>query len=148
MQKMKSLRMSEPATEECREATLLERRHFTHKRMDRWIRLQQFVFGLPDDYSYAICTTAQPDGSFRSRSMVKVGWMTWYGDGRGNDRQHALAVALLGSAEALSSNSTLVFWHSVAKRMRSAFRRLRRKELPAKAAPGHRDANDVELLAG
>jgi len=132
------------------DAPSFERRHFTHKRMERWIRLQQFVFGLPDDYSYAICTTTEKNGKFRSRSLVKVGWMSWYGDGRGSDRQQSLAVSLLDTVEAISANSSTVFWHSVSKWMNQSFRRLRRRA----PAPGVANAAEtaeekqLELMAG
>jgi hypothetical protein len=93
---------------------LADRRNQTHKRMDRWIRLQQFVYGLPEDYSYAICVK-ENSGSFESHSLVRVGWMNWYGRGFGVDRQHSLAVALLETTEALSANSTAALMHKVQK---------------------------------
>ncbi len=89
-----------------------EKRHLTHKRMERWIRLQQFVYGLPDDFSYAGCTT-EKNGYFESRALVNVGWMSWFGKGKGSDRQHSLAVALLDSTEAISANGTKVFFHGI-----------------------------------
>jgi hypothetical protein len=133
------------------DAPVFEKRHFTHKRMERWIRLQQFVFGLPDDYSYAICTTADKNGEFRSRTLVKVGWMSWYGDGRGSDRQHSLAVSLLDTEEALSSNSSTVFWHTLSKWVSQGFGRLRRKEgagLPSAPAAMTAEEKQLELMAG
>ncbi|RZA07462.1 MAG: hypothetical protein EOP11_07615 [Proteobacteria bacterium] len=133
-----------------------ERRHFTHKRMERWIRLQQFVFGLPDDYSYAICTTQKAGGEFRSRTLVKVGWMSWYGDGIGGDRQHSLSVSLLDAAEALSANSSTVFWHSVSKWVKKGFRRVSRNlragklpvSSPADTSGMSAEEKQLELLAG
>jgi hypothetical protein len=121
-------------------AETVERRHFTHKRLERWIRLQQFVYGLPDDYSYAVCTTER-DGRAESRALVTVGWMTWFGHGKGADRQHALALALLEASEALSSNSTRVFFHGLS---RWFLRRLR----PAKPVPARSTEAEPERLAG
>lgn len=91
-----------------------ERKHFTHKRLERWIRLQQFVYGLPDDYAYAVHMT-EKDGQAESRALVTVGWMTWFGHGKGSDRQHSLALALLEASEALSSNGTRVFFHGLSR---------------------------------
>ena len=99
----------------------IERKHFTHKRLERWIRLQQFVYGLSDDYSYAVCTS-EKDGVAESRALVTVGWMTWFGHGKGADRQHALALALLEASEALSSNGTRVFFHGISRWIGSVFR--------------------------
>jgi hypothetical protein len=96
---------------------LADRRNQTHKRMDRWIRLQQFVYGLPDDYSYAICMK-ESKNVFETHSLVRVGWMNWYGRGLGADRQHGLAVALLGTSEALSANSTATLMHKIARLFR------------------------------
>jgi hypothetical protein len=98
-----------------------ERRHFAHKRLERWIRLQQFVYGLPDDYAYAVCIT-EKNAQVESRALVSVGWMTWFGYGKGSDRQHSLALALLEASDALSSNTTRVFFHFL---NRLVFRRLR-----------------------
>jgi hypothetical protein len=133
------------------DAPTFEKRHFTHKRMERWIRLQQFVFGLPDDYAYAICTTAQKNGKFHTRTLVKVGWMSWYGDGRGADRQHSLAVSLLDTQEALSANSSTVFWHTLSKWVSQGFGRRRRKEQAYTAAPSAAmspEEKQLELMAG
>ncbi|MGZ3650298.1 MAG: hypothetical protein ACXVB9_17895 [Bdellovibrionota bacterium] len=111
--------------------------------MERWIRLQQFVYGLPDDYSYAVCTTERSDGRAESCALVTVGWMTWFGRGKGSDRQHSLALALLETSEALSSNSTRVFWQSVKLWFRRQLRLI--KALPARAEP----EEDIEQrLAG
>ncbi|RYZ99555.1 MAG: hypothetical protein EOP11_19310 [Proteobacteria bacterium] len=151
--------MDWPPTDEtaiAESAPQAERRHFTHKRMERWIRLQQFVFGLPDDYSYAICTSAKGDGQFQSRTLVKIGWMSWYGDGVGGDRQHSLSVSLLDAAEALSANSSTVFWHSVSKWMKRGLRRISRgRELETageiqKPSPAglSNEEKQLELLAG
>ena len=152
MQRMKALQRNDEFLV-AEDAPIFEKRHFTHKRMERWIRLQQFVFGLPDDYTYAICTTAGKDGKFRSRTLVKVGWMSWYGDGRGSDRQHSLAVSLLDTVEALSANSSTVFWHTLGKWVSQGFGRLRHKEarrdtpalVPAAEGPGDKQ---LELMAG
>lgn len=124
---------------------LADRRNQTHKRMDRWIRLQQFVYGLPDEYSYAICVR-ESDGAFESHSLVKVGWMSWFGRGAGADRQHSLAVALLDTTEALSANSTAALMHRVVRIGR--FLRFGRKSKATikPALSGERLAG--ELLAG
>lgn len=108
----------------------IERRHFTHKRLERWIRLQQFVYGLPDDYSYAVCTSER-NGQAESRALVTVGWMTWFGQGRGADRQHSLALALLEASEALSSNGTRVFLHGFTRWVWSRLRPTHRAETGA-----------------
>ena len=71
------------------------RRHFTHKKLERWIRLQQFVYGLPEEYSYAVCVTEQG----------------------GNSESHALVLALLEAGEALSANSSRVILHKVMHRL-------------------------------
>lgn len=123
---------------------LADRRNQTHKRMDRWIRLQQFVYGLPDEYSYAICVK-ESGGSFESHSLVKVGWMNWFGRGTGVDRQHSLAVALLGTTEALSANSTATLVHKVYKIGR-LFRFARKGKAANRPLPGEPLAD--ELLAG
>ena len=148
MQRMTAVRNDDFQASEV--TPVFERRHFTHKRMERWIRLQQFVFGLPDDYSYAICTTAKKDGRFRSRSLVRVGWMTWFGDGHGADRQHSLAVSLLDTAEARSSNSSAVFWHSIRKWVMQGFGRRHRRGEVALTAPAVNSVEErqLELLAG
>lgn len=91
----------------------LERKHFVHRRVERWIRLQQFVFGLPeDDFSYAIRIT-DVDGRAESNALITVGWMTWFGRGRGSDRQSSLALALLETTEAYSSNGSRLLWQAV-----------------------------------
>jgi hypothetical protein len=120
---------------------LADRRNQTHKRMDRWIRLQQFVYGLPEDYSYAICVR-ENGGSFESHSLVRVGWMSWYGRGIGADRQHSLAVALLGTTEALSANSTAALVHRIGRLFRFG-----RKQKPS-TRPVVQDGQLGELLAG
>ncbi len=101
-----------------------EKQHLTHKRMERWIRLQQFVYGLPDDYVYAVCTT-ENGGRAESHALVTIGWMTWFGRGRGTDRQHSLALALLDTSEALSANSTKVFLHGLSRWLTRGFQALR-----------------------
>lgn len=93
---------------------LHERRHFIHKRLERWIRLQQFVYGLPEEYAYAVRSSREGDRTV-SRALVNVGWMTWFGVGRGTDRQHALALALLGANDAWSANGTRVFFHELSR---------------------------------
>lgn len=102
-----------------------EKRNLIHRRMERWIRLQEFVYGLPDDYSYAVCIREVGSGVCESRALVKVGWMSWFGQGKGSDRQHSLAVALLETSEALSSNSTTVFFHGIRRWFRNLFGVLR-----------------------
>jgi hypothetical protein len=98
-----------------RKQPLADRPNTIHKRMERWIRLQQFVFGLPDDYAYAVCLSGGPGGRQKSFSLVRVGYMSWFGTGAGADRQHSLAVALLNTEEAISANSTSVFLHRMGK---------------------------------
>lgn len=142
MQKMMATKLEE--MEKIR-VPLADRRNQTHKRMDRWIRLQQFVYGLPDDYSYAICVK-ESAGSFESYSLVKVGWMNWFGRGFGSDRQHSLAVALLSTTEALSANSTATLLHKVQKIGR-LFRFIRKNRSAAR--PLAQDGSlSGELLAG
>jgi hypothetical protein len=126
---------------------LADKRHFTHKRLERWIRLQQFVYGLPDDYSYAVCVSGgDSSGKPVSRSLVNVGWMSWYGEGVGTDRQHALAVSLLNTTEALSSNSTTVFFHKLNRIISRGLRCFRAR--PKTAAVGVEEKTETELLAG
>jgi hypothetical protein len=125
---------------------LADRRSQTHKRMDRWIRLQQFVYGLPDDYSYAICLK-ENGSSFESHTLVRVGWMNWYGSGAGVDRQHSLAVALLGTTEALSANPTATLMHTVVNRFSRLFR-FGRKARKHSIRSGEEGQMAGELLAG
>jgi hypothetical protein len=120
-----------------------DKRHFTHKRLERWIRLQQFVYGLPDDYAYAVCTTERAGGA-ESRALVTVGWLTWFGHGKGTSRQHALALALLDASEALTSNSTRVFWHGLS---RWVWRRLGLPRATARSVAAEEQRAD-ERLAG
>jgi hypothetical protein len=89
-----------------------DRRHYAHKRVERWIRLQQFVYGLPDDYAYAVCIRERA-GRAESATLVSVGWLTWFGRAKGADRQHALALALLEMREAITSSSGRIFWQTV-----------------------------------
>ena len=89
-----------------------ERRHYAHRRVERWVRLQQFVYGLPDDYAYAVCLRER-DGRSESATLVSVGWLTWFGRARGADRQHALALALLEMREAYTSSGGRIFWQTV-----------------------------------
>ena len=128
-----------------------ENRHLTHRRMERWIRLQQFVYGLPSDYSYAVCvrqaqTEDEKDGRHESRALVKVGWMSWYGFGRGADPQHSLAVALLETSEALSANGTSVFLHRVKRWIVAGLGMLRLKAAKETKA-GPREEEQTDLLA-
>lgn len=139
MQKMMATR---PEEMEKIRVPLADRRNQTHKRMDRWIRLQQFVYGLPDDYSYAICVR-EDNGLFESHSLVRVGWMNWFGRGAGADRQHSLAVALLGTTEALSANPTAAIVHKIGR----IFRFGRRNKLIARPAIQGQPISG-ELLAG
>ena len=126
------------------------RRHFTHKRMERWIRLQQFVYGLPEDYAYAVCSTMpSARGPAEARALVTVGWMTWFGSGKGSDPQHALALALLNADGALSTNGPRAFLH----RLRAwLFRRLRffpwRRGEAKRSAPVAAVTAREERLAG
>lgn len=95
----------QPTTIVERREDAFERRHVTHKRMERWIRLQQFVYGLPEDYAYAICLR-EHGGRVHGHVLIRVGWLTWFGFGKGADRQHALALALLDTQEAWTSNGS------------------------------------------
>jgi hypothetical protein len=90
----------------------VERRHYAHKRVERWIRLQQFVYGLPDDYAYAVCLRER-NGRSESAALVSVGWLTWFGRAKGADRQHALALTLLEMSEAITSSSGRIFWQTI-----------------------------------
>jgi hypothetical protein len=104
-----------------------DKRHLLHKRMERWIRLQQFVYGLPDDYSYAIRATDH-NGESECRALIRVGWMSWYASARGSDRQHALALSLLETSEAICRSPYKVFMHLLRRsfrRARQAFQRSR-----------------------
>ena len=102
-------------------------RHLTHRRLERWIRLQQFVYGLPDDYSYAVFLS-QGNGSSKGCALVSVGWMSWFGQGKGADPQHALAVALLESSEALSANARASFFHRMRRRFLQLLRSFKRSD--------------------
>jgi hypothetical protein len=127
-----------------RRQPLADRRNAIHKRMERWIRLQQFVFGLPDDYSYAVFLSGSPDGHQKSFSLVRVGCMNWYGAGSGADRQHALAVALLNTEEAISANSTNVFFYHLGKILG-----WRKKYAPRPLAPqSGEEIRERSLMAG
>lgn len=117
MQRMMAAQLKN-GTETVVRAPLADKKHLTHKRMERWIRLQQFVYGLPADYSYAVCVKETPSGH-ECRTFVKVGWMAWFGRGEGSDRQHSIAVALLNTAEAVSLNSSAVFLHRMKSVLRS-----------------------------
>jgi len=123
---------------------LADKRNAIHKRMERWIRLQQFVFGLPDDYSYAVCLTENHAGTQQSFGLVKVGYMNWFGTGAGADRQHALAVALLNTVEAISSNSTSVFFHRVGKIFGWKTKRVARPMAPVEGG----EIRERSLMAG
>jgi hypothetical protein len=123
-----------------------EKRHQTHKRLERWIRLQQFVYGLPDDYSYAVCTTER-EGKFESRALVSVGWMTWFGHGMGPDRQHSLSVALLEASEAFSANGTKVFFHGVGRLVMDWLEAIRMVQGKANEAVGGEEVEQSDRLA-
>lgn len=139
---MQKMMVKSPEEMEKIRVPLADRRNQTHKRMDRWIRLQQFVYGLPDDFSYAICVREE-GAILESHSLVRVGWMSWFGRGVGSDRQHSLAVALLGANEALSSNSTAALVHKVGR-----FFRFGRRRGAIRGAIGRERAEAGELLAG
>ena len=121
-----------------------DKRHLLHKRMERWLRLQQFVYGLPDDYAYAMRLT-DTRGETQCRTLVRMGWLTWYGAARGGDRQHALALALLETSEALCANAYQAFFHSVKRSFRRVWRALRAK--PAMKLPETK-VEAENLLAG
>jgi hypothetical protein len=95
-----------------RRVPLADKKHQNHKRMERWIRLQQFVYGLSDDYSYAICVK-ESAGFYESHALVRVGWMNWFGRGAAGERQHSLASALLAASEAISSNPSAIVLHKI-----------------------------------
>jgi hypothetical protein len=95
-----------------RRIPLADKKHQSHRRMERWIRLQQFVYGLSDDYSYAICVK-EGGGRYESHALVRVGWMNWFGRGAAGERQHSLASALLATSEAISSNPSAVVLHRI-----------------------------------
>lgn len=126
-------------------SALADGRNPVHKRLDRWIRLQQFVFGLPEDYSYAVRIGNFAEGRAESRVVVSVGWMTWFGQGRGSDRQHAIAVALLHTMEALSANGTAVFFHRLSKFF--GFWRGKAARLP-ESSPSAGAGMEERLMAG
>lgn len=100
-----------------------DKRGVVHRRLERWVRLQQFVYGLPDDYTYAVCTRASGD-QFVGKSLVKVGWMTWFGEGRGPDRQHAIAISLLETTDAVTASSYRMLWHAARRWVRRLSGRL------------------------
>lgn len=150
MQSLKKIELSEGGQAEgAQDGGAGDRLHLTHKRLDRWIRLQQFVYGLPDDYSYAVVTSSPGYGrKCESHALVKVGWMSWYGYGRANERQHSLAVALLETSEALSANSSTVYLHQAGrwlKQLRDLVLRKRPRPIKARES-GRRD--EPALLAG
>lgn len=124
-----------------------EKRNLVHKRLDRWIRLQQFVYGLPDDYSYALVVSHPSGGArARSRSLVRVGWMSWFGEGSAVDRHQALAVSLLNASEALSSSASAVYLHQafrLVKQVRNFLGARRDQSSPSRSGDG-----DSALLAG
>ncbi len=127
-------------------ADYLDKRHLMHKRMERWMRLQQFVYGLPDDYAYAI-HSKDVGGRCVTKVLVQVGWMSWFGEGKGVDRQHSLAISLLDTTEALSSNSSTVMVHSVMKWFSRFLRRFsgQRHSRPSLAS---REEESQNLMAG
>lgn len=97
-----------------------DKRHLLHKRMERWIRLQQFVYGLPEDYSYAIRVTDDLSGA-HCTTFVRMGWMTWFGRARGTDRQHALALSLMETSEAICNSPQKMFLHIFRRSLRFAW---------------------------
>ncbi len=120
----------------------LENGRTVHKRMERWLRLQQFVYGLSADYSYAVRMTNQSGGN-ESHVLVKLGWINWYGKGCGANALQALGVALLETVEAVSANSTAVFLHNLLKFV--GVNRYRRKVVGLVPAE---TMEERELLAG
>lgn len=112
------------------------------RRMERWLRLQQFVYGLPDDFSYSV-RTREGNGQVDCHTLVKSGWMTWYGHGRAVDSQQALALALQETGAALSANFYRLMFHSFLARARSLWARVRRREVKVVEA----GAEGAELLA-
>lgn len=127
---------------------LADKRNPVHKRLDRWVRLQQFVYGLPDDdYAYAVCITRDRAGNYESKSLVRVGWMNWFGLGHGVDRHHALAVSLLETTEAVSTNSSAVLLHKLSRFFGFAFRYVIKKKNDVRLVKMEKGAQQ-ELLAG
>lgn len=113
------------------------------KRMERWLRLQQFVYGLPDDFSYSV-RTRERNGVVDCYTLVKAGWMTWYGHGRAVDGQQALALALKETGAALSAGFYRILFHRFTLRMRSLWAQLRGRGTRVAEA----GAESAELLAG
>ncbi|MGE3262417.1 MAG: hypothetical protein AB7K68_11610 [Bacteriovoracia bacterium] len=124
----------------------LDKKHLLYRRMERWVRLQQFVYGLPDDFSYSVHAT-ENSGVVTCRTLVRVGWMSWYGVGKAADRQQALSVALLETSEAISANAYKVFFYSLSKWLGA---RWRFTKLPARSNLPKlmKNARENELLAG
>lgn len=124
----------------------LDKKHLLYRRMERWVRLQQFVYGLPDDFSYSVHAT-EKGGVFTCRTLVRAGWMSWYGVGKATDRQQALSLALLQASEAISANAYKVFFYSLSKWLgaRWRFTRARAGSVPPKLMKATREN---KLLAG
>lgn len=125
----------------------LDKKHVLYRRMERWLRLQQFVYGLPaDDYAYAIHASDRA-GLSTCRSLVRVGWFTWYGVGHAMDRHQALASALLETSEAVSANPYRVFLFSATRWAQRVWRRVsERRWVPMPSAVPAQAKNEV--LAG
>jgi hypothetical protein len=92
----------------------LDKKNLLYHRMERWVHLQQFVYGLGDDFSYSVYAS-ENGGICTCRTLVRIGDMSWFGEGSAADRQQALAQALIATSEAISANSYRVFCFSVSK---------------------------------
>ena len=85
-------------------------------RVERWIRLQQFLHELDSDYSYAM-RFFERDQRWDSCTLISSGGLTWFGRARAKDRQKGLASALMEAGEALSSNCLNVFFFKLKNRL-------------------------------
>lgn len=123
----------------------IDKKHLLYRRMERWVRLQQFVYGLPGEFSYSVHSTEE-GGVATCRTLVNVGWMSWYGVGRAPDPQQALALALLETSDAITASAHKVFFYSVAKWLKRGWRRIRGAGNSAGPAP-QTEGNESRLLA-
>ncbi|MGZ3694038.1 MAG: hypothetical protein ACXWQO_07545 [Bdellovibrionota bacterium] len=104
----------------------LDEKQMLFRRMERWVRLQQFVYGLSDDFCYSVFAS-KDSGISTCRTLVRVGEMSWYGEGRAADQEQALSLALVATSEAISASSYKVFMYSLTKWLRSFWGLFRRK---------------------
>jgi hypothetical protein len=89
--------------------------------------------------------TRENNGVVDCFTLVKSGWMTWYGRGRAVDGQQALALALQETGEALSASVYRIMLHALVARVRKFWSRLRGGRVEEIAERG---AESAELLAG